>query len=65
MVPEDGKMYMNVATGSVDTYGNLVYKCETYDVEGFETDKECVDHYINAGELVEVVKDENGNWKEV
>lgn len=65
LVPEDGKMYMHVDTGSVDTYENWVSNCYTYDEEGFETDKECVDHYIQENKLAEVVKDEDGNWKEV
>ena len=46
------KMYMNVNTGSVDTLNGWWYKDES-------------NRIVNAvalGEVVEVVKDENGDW---
>lgn len=49
------KFYMNVATGSVDTYDGWFYTNE----EGKEVNA------VDLGEVVEVKKNEKGEWVEV
>lgn len=49
------KLYMNISTGSVDTYDGWWYDSE---------DGEKV-NAVDKGEVVEVIKDEDGGWKEV
>lgn len=48
-------MYMNIATGSVDSYEGWDYE----DENGENVNA------VDLGEVVEVVKDENGDWVEV
>ena len=49
------KLYMNIETGSVDTYDGWEYENE---------DGKTV-NAVDLGEVVEVAKDENGHWIEV
>lgn len=49
------KQYMNIETGSVDTYEGWEYQTE---------DGQIV-NAVDLGEVVEVEKDENGDWVEV
>jgi len=48
------KMYMNIATGSVDNYEGWWYENE----EGKTVNA------VDLGEVVEVTKDKNGDWVE-
>mgnify|MGYP001566361830 CR=1 FL=1 len=49
------KFYMNVETGSVDTKDGWDYTSESGEIV----------NAVDLGEVVEVKKDENGNWIEV
>ena len=49
------KMYMNVETGSVDSYDGWYYENE----DGKQVNA------VDLGEVVEVEKDVNGDWVEV
>jgi hypothetical protein len=48
------KMYMNIKTGSVGTYDDWYYTSEG----GEEVNA------VLLGEVVEVIKDQDGNWTE-
>lgn len=48
------KMYMNIATGSVDTKDGWDYEDENGDIV----------NGVDRGEVVEVVKDKDGSWVE-
>ena len=55
MVNFNEKCYMNTATGSVDNYDGWWYVNE----KGEKVNA------VDLGEVVEVEKDEDGDWKEV
>ena len=50
----ENKFYMNIETGSVDTYDGWYYTNE----DGKEVNA------VDLGEVVEVVKDKDGDWEE-
>lgn len=49
------KLYMNIETGSVDIYDGWEYENEVGETV----------NAVDLGEVVEVVKGENGEWVEV
>ena len=49
------KLYMNTATGAIDTYNGWWYQNESGEIV----------NAVDMGEVVEVVKDYAGEWKEV
>jgi hypothetical protein len=48
---QEPAMYMHIATGSVDTYDDWNYEQDGVDVNA-----------VDLGEVVEVVRDSNGDW---
>lgn len=54
--PPEERYYMNPMTGSVDTYDGWWYFDESGDMER---------NAVDCGEVVEVRKDDNGDWVEV
>ena len=58
------KQYMMVETGSIDDFEGWVESTDDTEVSesGFDTAQEVVADYIENGQLVEVVKNERGEW---
>lgn len=54
------KMLMNPFTGSIDTEENWLSEMPTW-----ETTEDGLGPWEQFDSLIEVIKDENGNWKEV
>jgi len=52
---QDTKMYMNIQTGSVDCYDGWYYENELGEKV----------NAVDLGEVIEVEKDNNGDWIEV
>lgn len=49
------RMYMNLATGSIDSYEGWWY----------EDENGCQHNAVDDGEVIEVVQDDDGTWTEV